>query len=102
MRKYLATLHKRSDDHKRRFAFLTSGSITLIIFAFWGVANFGAPGLATAENEDKKVKEVSPFESIVSSANDGWEGIKDSFLEIKEEFEGRQEFMKGYDGNGGL
>ena len=85
MRKYLATLHRRSDGHKRRFAFATSGTITLIIFAFWGLANFGIPG-TLAQEQEKKVKEVGPLDSIQASVGDSWDEIRGSFGDLQNKF----------------
>ena len=91
MRKYLATLHKRSDAHKKRFALLTSGSITLVIFAFWGLATFGPNALAKQE-ETKKFKEVGPLESIQASVSESWSEIRNNFGNLQ------TEMRKIYDG----
>ena len=41
MRKYLAELHKKPDHHKKQFALLASGTITLFTFGVWSPATFG-------------------------------------------------------------
>ncbi|MEK7175863.1 MAG: hypothetical protein AAB695_00620 [Patescibacteria group bacterium] len=77
MRKYLATLHKRPPHHKKRFALLTSGAFTLLIFAIWVLVNFGQ-GEATPAAAEKSLEVVSPLESIKNNFNN----LGDSALDI--------------------
>ncbi len=86
MRKYLSTLHKRSDAHKRRFAFATSASITLLIFAFWGMATFDT--VETMVKKENK-NEPGPFESLVANTSrslgqfgEGFRNLRDNLKEF--------------------
>lgn len=85
MRRYLATLHTRSDDHKKRFALATSGGFTLLIFAIWMTVNYGGEPVV-ADARQAEVKEVSPLESFSSSVGTAWEGLKQSFGGLSEGF----------------
>jgi hypothetical protein len=80
MKKYLSTLHQKSDSHKRRFAFLTSGLITLIIFTFWSMALFGNDQSVIAEKESQ---EVSPLASLKDGVASSVAGLNDAFAGIK-------------------
>ncbi len=84
MRKYLATLHTKPVHHKKRFALLTSGTFTLIIFAFWSVATFGSGG-TLAQNDIESLRanrEVGPIESLQANVGESWQGIKDGVGEL--------------------
>ena len=86
MRKYLTELHKKSDRHKKRFAFLASGTITLFIFGVWSLAVFSPKAdqpLSGGENNRLSVSEVSPFQSIRMNLAASLEAIGDSFGELK-------------------
>lgn len=97
MRHYLATLHTRSHRHKKNFAMAVSGGITLMIFGFWTLANFGQGGiLANRADESAKPKEVSPLESLRESMAASFEGLKDNFSELKSGF-GSVDFEATYD-----
>ena len=101
MKKYLATLHQKSDSHKKRFALLTSGVVTLFIFSFWSLANFGVSGesdsTVVAKVDDS---EVSPLESIRTNLATSIEALRNSFGEIKDgvggvNLEDKYEAMRG-------
>ncbi|MEK7227438.1 MAG: hypothetical protein AAB641_00925 [Patescibacteria group bacterium] len=77
MRKYLATLHKRPPHHKKRFALLTSGAFTLLIFAVWALVNFGE-GDETPAAAEKSLEVINPLESLKNNFSD----LRDSTLDI--------------------
>ena len=79
MRKYLATLHKRPDHHKKRFALLVSGTITLFIFGVWSLATFGTNKVIVTGGD-----EVSPFQSLHSSLAVSIEALQENFKELKD------------------
>jgi len=92
MRKYLAELHKKPDHHKKQFALLASGTITLFIFGVWSLATFGInEGIVAKDNnisEASKVAggEVGPFQSFRSSVASSLEAIKSNFEQLKDGF----------------
>ena len=94
MRKYLATLHKKSDDHKKYFALAVSGGFTLFIFTFWMLANFGNGGIlarndeSTSTEDSSTVMEGSPLQSMSSSIAASWQAIRDNFDDFKKGLNG--------------
>ncbi len=82
MDKYLTKLYKKPDHHKKRFALLTSGVVTLFIFGVWSLATFGVGDISEATIAEKN--EVSPFESLRTNLAASLEGIRDSFEELKD------------------
>jgi len=101
MRHYLATLHKRSDGHRKRFSLAVSGGITLTILAFWGMTTFGTGGMFSSDgvkNEvaENKLKEVSPFESIKMSLGSSYDAFKESLTGLKGAFK-NPGFQSNYD-----
>ncbi|MEX0932466.1 MAG: hypothetical protein WDZ61_01040 [Parcubacteria group bacterium] len=102
MRRYLSTLHKKPDHHKKRFAFLTSASFTLAIFAVWSLVNFGLPdtsGEVAVNNTDKSERNLTlepvkngvaaAFKAIGGTYNDAKQGLE------QVDFEGEYEDMRG-------
>ncbi len=82
MKKYLATIHTRSDRHKTSFALGVSGGFTLLIFAVWFIAREPAAPIAKKEGPSQLagvVHEVSPLESLAATAANAWDGILASF-----------------------
>lgn len=63
MRRYLSTIHERSESHKRHFALAVSSGVTLSIFGVWALVNFGT-GDAQQAAVVTATKEVSPFASL--------------------------------------
>ncbi len=85
MRTYLATLHQRSERHKRHFSLGVASGVTLLIFGVWVLVNFGpanTPEPVTAENN--KTEELGPFQSFGASISSGWDSVKASFTDIQE------------------
>ena len=88
MRKYFSTLHQRSVHHKRRFALLTSGIVTLFIFGVWSLATFGTMGGGIVAG-DKNIRqaaadaEVSPFQSLRMNLAASFSALKSNFGELK-------------------
>jgi hypothetical protein len=91
MRQYLATLHERSDHHKKRFAFVASASFTLAIFAVWSFVNFGLPGQALPDTQNKVVaqdkKESSSFEPLKNGVAAAFKAIGGTVDEAKQGLE---------------
>lgn len=88
MRKYLAQLHKKPDHHKRQFALLASGTITLFIFGIWSLTTFGVNRGMAANNNVSNVSvapesEAGPFQSFRSSVAASLEAIKSSFGQLQ-------------------
>lgn len=86
MKKYLNNLYNKPDHHKKRFALLASGTITLIIFGFWSLTVFPQTAqeqIAQETTESVAVKEVSPFESIGMNLASSLEALKNSLEELK-------------------
>lgn len=79
MRKYLATLHTKPDHHKKRFAFLVSGGVTLFLFMIWTLVTFGEGGTLAQTVEENNNNEVSPFESISAGAGESVHGLQENF-----------------------
>ena len=84
MRQYLATLHKRSRQHKKRFAFFASGGATLLIFAIWAVVNFGSlsTNSGQAASVNKIANEPNPFGSLMRGLESGFDSLRDSLESI--------------------
>ena len=82
MRKYLATLHRRPDHHKKRFALLASGGFTLIIFATWSLVTFGNDN-PPEETVTRAHEEVGPLESLRANSAQTLEAIKESIEDLK-------------------
>ncbi len=99
MRRYLSTLHKRSDAHKKNFALLASGGFTLAIFTVWLFVNYGDSGTVVVDNNaaalrrNAPAKEVGPLESVGNSLGAAWEGLTESFGGLS----GSVNFESGYD-----
>jgi hypothetical protein len=83
MRKYLATLHQRPDHHKRRFALLTSGVVTLSIFIIWSLVRFGSmtsSNVADSQpNTAAVATSITPLQAIGSSIATAWASITSEF-----------------------
>jgi hypothetical protein len=79
MRHYIATLHKRPDHHKRRFALLVAAGVSLFIFAIWSMVTFGEGGImAQSEKPVRAHEEVSPLTSIKQNVAETIGGVKGS------------------------
>ena len=94
MNKYLAELHKKPDHHKKQFALLASGTITLFIFGVWSLATFGINREVIAKSDGGIVaaskvaeSEVGPFQSFRSNLASSLDAIKSNFGELKRSFE---------------
>ena len=85
MRKYLTTLHTRSNRHKKRFALLVSSFFTLFIFGMWSLVNFGTSPSVVAEKE--KVNEIGPFQSIRANLASSFDALNASFDDLKTGFQ---------------
>lgn len=86
MRKYLATLHKKPDHHKKRFAFLVSFSFTMLLFTVWSLVNFGLPGRGevVAVEQDSRAHETTPFKSLGNGVAAAFQAITGQLGSVKE------------------
>lgn len=64
MERYLATLHKRSDSYKKRFAFITASTFTASMFVVWVVANFGLPTQSSSQIAYTEAKKEVMVEKV--------------------------------------
>ena len=96
MDRYLTQLHKKSPHHKKRFALVASGMITLFIFGLWSVATFGISGINTdfftrkdrAPVAEVKVEnEISPLESLWMNMAASFRALSGSFGELRSSLE---------------
>ena len=92
MRHYLSTLQTKPDHHKRWFAFLSSSTITLLIFGIWSLTTFGINSVNTkvvAESgssptvSTQSEAEVSPFESLRMNLSTSFEAFRNNFGALK-------------------
>lgn len=93
MKKYLSTIHQRSPAHKRRFALLVSGGVTLIIFSIWSLVVFGN-GNAIVANQpsdlsgptvvENNPNTVSPFDDVKGGIANSIDAVKQQFDQIKQ------------------
>jgi hypothetical protein len=88
MKNYLRTIHQRSPAHKKRFALLVSGSITLVIFGFWSLVNFSGQAVVVAnrdaDNSGVPSNTVSPFEDLSGGVANTIDAIKNQFGQVKQ------------------
>lgn len=80
MGKYLNELYRKPDHHKKRFALLSSATITLFIFGIWSLATFGISDTKTVANANA---EVGPFQSLRMNLASSFGALKNSFGELK-------------------
>ena len=76
MRQYLATLHKKSPSHKKRFALMVSGGFTLFVFSLWFVAQNTPEVISTP-------KEITPIQSLTATVVGSLDKIAESFSELR-------------------
>ena len=87
MRQYLATLHQRSDRHKKNFALAVAGGATLLMFSIWFAVNFSQPTTVAQNNlpsvhtlvAQGQVQDISPFAAVTANVAASWEALKASF-----------------------
>jgi len=86
MRRYIATLHKKPEHHKKRFALLVSGGFTLFVFAIWTLVMFGSDGTLAKNNAPvlRAHREVSPIESMWENLSSSIEGLREAFGGLKD------------------
>ncbi|MCR4279441.1 MAG: hypothetical protein NUV78_01745 [Candidatus Zambryskibacteria bacterium] len=87
MRTYLATLHQRPPAHKKRFALLTSGIFTLLIFSIWALATFGVTNEATPASANTAVTQPNPFGSLFRGFAVSFQSLIGNMGELKESLE---------------
>lgn len=88
MRKYLSTLPEQSHRHKKRFAFIVSSTITLVIFLVWTLVSFGHGGVVAQEvSTTQKVREVGPIESLTASLLMSFDALLAGFGALKSDVE---------------
>ncbi len=84
MKDYLKEIHTKPHHHKKRFAFLVSGSTTLLIFAVWSLVRFGGEPQIARDVTSGPVQLAATIESGV--IGDAWDGVKSSFSSLKNLF----------------
>jgi len=101
MKEYLRTIHQRPDAHKKRFAFVVSGIITLIIFAVWSFVMLNNPTTVADNNSNNNlaavvgaddnvlpastdVNAVTPFQDLLSGIGSAFDAIKQSIGQLKD------------------
>ena len=90
MKKYLLTLHRQPDQHKKRFALTVSSIVTLFIFGVWSLVTFGVhPEIVAQKNE------ASPLDSLRTSVASSFEALTNS-LEALTKNLGSVNFEAGY------
>lgn len=80
MRKYLGTLHIKSDNHKKRFALLVSSAFTLLIFGIWSLTTFGGSYKTVLVEKE----EVGPLQSLSTNLAASFEVFRNNFKELKD------------------
>ena len=92
MRTYLETIHTRSDTHKKRFAFLTSFGITLIIFSIWTLVKFSpfssTETIATDNTNlntgsENTANAIAPLDNLASGVKESYTSLKNQFNSVK-------------------
>ncbi len=99
MRKYLSTLHKRSDKHKSNFALLVSGGFTLVMFGLWFTLNHSEPEVVVHEGSVRELaatNEVGPLDSLSASTGDAWQNIRENLSGMFDGF-GSVDLEEGYE-----
>jgi hypothetical protein len=98
MKEYLRTIHKRSDTHKKRFALIVSGLVTMLIFLVWAIVSFGNATPVAANNSTSDdslaavveatpaadVNAVTPFQDLLSGIGSAVDAIKQSVGQVKQ------------------
>lgn len=101
MKEYLRTIHQRPEAHKKRFALLVSGIITLTIFAIWSfvMANNPTPVADNNANNNlaavvqgtsdsaslpanQNLNAVTPFQDLLSGIGSAIGALKQSIGQI--------------------
>jgi len=86
MENFLSNLREKPARHRKRFAFLAAATITLFIFGFWSLTNFGTGGVLASRDEESEDVAVSPFESVRLDMASGLAAVKASFNELMSAF----------------
>ncbi len=78
MSKYLSTIHQKSPQHKKLFALVISGSVTLIIFGIWSLVTFnrGSQIIVDAPKDAGTLKAPIPLEDIKSGLANSFEAVR--------------------------
>ncbi|MDB5254250.1 MAG: hypothetical protein JWL80_316 [Parcubacteria group bacterium] len=80
---YLSTIHKRSDAHKKRFAFGVSALFTLALFSVWSVFAFhSTPSAAVAKNTLEPVQIAGAAAALDTAPESPFEAIKGGFQNL--------------------
>jgi hypothetical protein len=86
---YLESLRTRPDEYKRRFAYVVSGIVTVIIFCVWvWVTFFRAPHQVQniQASQSQGASAVSAGITSTASATSSWQEIEDVMGRIKKTF----------------
>ncbi len=82
MKKYLSTLHERPHHHKKRFAFLASGIVTLSIFAVWSLVRFSDKPIVVKQNTGPvdlaaAIESTNGLTEVVKDIKSAWQTLTD-------------------------
>jgi len=80
---YLENLRSKPDHEKKKFAFWTSFSFTMLIFAFWLASFTSTVGLSNSAIAETIEKAGSPTESLIAGVGGFFGGIVDYFFSPK-------------------
>ncbi len=80
---YLENLRAKPDDEKRRFAFWSSLSFTLVLFAFWAASFTASLNNSTSLVAQVLDKTDAPAQSLVASVGEFFGDIADYFIKPK-------------------
>ena len=86
MRRYISTIHTRSDAHKKRFALGVSGLVTLMIFGVWSVFTFDmfkGSVIAEIEGNQNTASAIEPLENVSNGLGESFKVLKDQFNTMK-------------------
>jgi hypothetical protein len=82
MHRYFETLHEKSDTHKKRFALVVAGSISLFIFTIWSFVNFGS-GATLAQDESQERRENYQGSDLSNGFSAAWKSLRSNYGEVE-------------------
>ena len=87
MFEYIESLRNKPDHKKKQIAFVTSASLTFIIFAFW-LVSLEANSVNRQMAAEKGKALVSPFKAVTANVANIFESIADSKEAVKKAVSG--------------
>jgi hypothetical protein len=82
MKKYLSELHTKPHHHKKRFALLASGIVTLSIFAVWSVVRLSDKPIIVKETTGPVdlaavIESTDGLTDVVKDIKSAWQTLTD-------------------------